>query len=469
MSGTISGSHVIDKLAAQAIQFAGKKGIDYLVNAAEAYATGNRKSAKRVSPPMPTSFRKRRRKTGPKRRRGVSSKHRFFTSGIAGGAFKKPRSGKRGRKARTAKPTTFRKRGSELKYEIGGVLGDPDCVYIGHSTNGGEFWLDMFCRNVVRDLFGMKGTYFADWNQQWTDNMTFEVRYKDGVTNSVSTTLSWTSNDSLINFDQTYLGLAYEMKKRIQDAFRADAALGRYHEIPVFDHFKLLNVADVEAWIRATDYYHVFKVESTLVLQNRSLANDDAGADPVRTLVTDISNNPLIGRQYIGTQNGFTPKVRETLGQLPANYQPFHPQYDKPVILSQAQYTLTDTLAKPPPGSFFKNCKKSNRVQLNPGQLKKSYLRTSLKLSCQRFNNLFYHAWIIDATDDYQRLPKGHCAMFGFEKLLNSRVDEPSISIAWELNQMYHSYGYYTKQQSAAPIVIVGENEVRPVPDPPPV
>lgn len=411
---------------------------------------------------------KRRASSVPTRKRASSSapfgnpsgRKPYFTHGKAAKRFKK---------ARRVKRSKYRKLGSEFRYEIGGVLEDNQCVYVGHSTTGGEHWIEMFCRNIVRDLYRMKGTEFASWEQDWIDNMEWRIIYFLDIDSTTSeSVISFQNNDST-SFGTTYAALAQWMGREIHDRFKADHAVdANIHKVPQFKEFLILNGVDVEARIRAGDYYHTFCVESTLLLQNRSLATAST-VDPTRYLVNDVSNNPLIGRQYIGKGAGFYPKRRED-PQL--NYQSFFPDLTEGVILAESAHNMPDDTQKPVPGTYFKNCKKSSRVTLNPGAIKKHFLKTMLRMSCQRFNARFLNAWLtysLGTTPPIQKaiqLNVGNCAMFGLEKLLNSRRDEGLVSVAWELNQTFKCYGHYNKYASTAPITSVGSVETRPTPDP---
>jgi len=167
-----------------------------------------------------------------------------------------------------------------------------------------------------------------------------------------------------------------------------------------------------------------------------SVIVDDA--DYEEEVFNDITTIPLIGKIYTATKwaTGLSIASR---GATNAAYKPFQVIGDYGLIDVGSSETPNQSqllLQKPPPAWFFSSTKGAN-VRIDPGEIKKSYVKFKATMSLNNF--LIKCPTIMGSSEiSIQIVPFGKCEVIGLEKMLDSRDETSSkISLGYELNQVY--------------------------------
>lgn len=398
-----------------------------------------------------------------------STMGRYFTYGRAG-KFKK--------RIKAARPSTHSKLGSVKEIEIGGTVSSrvgtqPEderrITYLGHTTfDELEIWFSMV-RAMVRRLIAKDGSNFNNWNDvaPYTAATAWRFDYRTGVYDATTEFEQYTAT-----VGQTYEQIATGCAKRWA---RAQGGAD-YHIIPLKLYLFKTGDAAPTVKIDLQGAAIAFDIKSRMVIQNRSLGSVvDADSD----VVTDVSNNPVKGRRYFSSSNGL--RMRTTTGAQPGR-TPNLPANGGDEELAGYSNTLETLLVggtpngiirvtpsepefrKPPPSSVFSNCRLTGAVKLNPGQIKTSYLKFSQNVYLTTFFMKFgRHLYDIKVFFDDELVPlvrKHYCNLasaevFAFEKMLDSRVDEPTISLGYEVHYSIASTLYTKNNTATIPIVDV--------------
>lgn len=378
-------------------------------------------SARRTVKVRKRLFKLKKKKTGP----GAS-----FTQGSIGKPFSKSLG-----KVTLAKAA---RSGAISKYETGGTISDPNCVYIGHSTCFVDEIVKQFARCVIKELMQQQGKGFAMWQETYplltNDYLHFDY-YQDA-----STTTIITPGATLITPGDSFFNIANALVSVIQTAFSQPDA----HVLRRIWWTTVSATGNRVAQVNCKDFKMDYNIASTLTLQNITLAGSVADPDDNRNA---ISNNPVQGYQYSAKGNTFIPRARLS-GDV--SYLPFRPAYNKGSFTNTAAASIPEVLVEPPTGSFFKRCTRSGKVKILPGEMKKSMIYTSKKMSVENLFYVFKEYLAAPATYDVKF---GETRMFGLEKMLNSRTSENSVNVAWELDQTITCAYKYKEKTYTAPLV----------------
>lgn len=426
-----------------AAAYGAQQAIDYMFGGGD----GNGGGGGRRSPAyMSTAGRRSRRVPGIKRRRTASKMGRRVRRRVV---LRRRRYKSRGRSVNTVgrrrvrrtrgvKAGRYSKIGAVRKFEHGGVVSDPNTVFIGHASVATNEVLQTFCYAIARALLLRVGIDFKEWDEPinnpataWTVFMFFFQAPNDTTENFLSNT--WGNG-------QTAKELAGIIRVFL------NTWTSSTHQITKFLMQDSGNVTNAKVDI--TNSYVDVSLHSRLTIQNRTAADTGTSGDNRN----DISNNPLIGRLYQKKGNFFVPNYRFN-GDL--SYASFCANPNSGVIATNATDSLPDSGRKPPPASFF-GASYARGVRVTPGQMMSNVLVTKKVMKMETFLsimakyiNLYSSAPIVN---DFFWL--GSCAMFGLEKQLNSRVDEPTISVGYELNQVM-SMIVTSNRSGAAPDITI--------------
>ena len=96
-------------------------------------------------------------------------------------------------------------------------------------------------------------------------------------------------------------------------------------------------------------------------------------------------------------------------------------------------------LIRPPSVSALLYTSKCRRVRLGPGVLKKGHLHLERSINLNRFIRS-WRAVLNQTTSTSVRVSLGKFEVYSMEKMCNTRVSEPDISLGFELNQTYRAY-----------------------------
>lgn len=375
-----------------------------------------------------------------------------------------------GRFKRKQKPRGSRAsfRGATLSTEAGGIAVGSDLVCIGHTTFPVEKTLRQACRALVRTLAIKASWQFTSWDSFPPSAGSFAI-----VLSSFDSANDASAGESVtpvLSSANSYESCANELYLVL--AQRLGTAAGGDQNVQ-FDQCNLIEVTAAGpppsgvslATIRMRSYKLHFHNKSCITLQNRTLSDGNDGQHTVNgqnDLTTDISANPLYGRSYLvkgnyvkfrdraASESGFVPLIPSTtVGAFARGYG------DSSGFNQTNDGVQGAVMQKIPPPSVFTNLKKVGKVVLNPGRVKKGVIRSTMTVT---WNSLFAQAqnvFLRNFTNSNLRYQHklGLTEMFCFEKMLNSRVQEPVIAIAWELNQYLSCYGTYSDAIPTAPIV----------------
>ena len=161
-------------------------------------------------------------------------------------------------------------------------------------------------------------------------------------------------------------------------------------------------------------------VESELKYQNRTLSLSGSGSTDL------VDTNPLCGRAYAGTGSGTdTVSHRRLLGS--ALYA------DNTGMITYGG-TLSGTFREPPPAKDFINVKSSSKISIAPGEIQTHKLHYRVKMYVNTVMRIFLGG---PTAQSRPAEPFGKFAIIGLERALYDQVEEPIVTIAFELNQSF--------------------------------
>lgn len=325
--------------------------------------------------------------------------------------------------------------------EKGGIQADPSAVYIGHGLANTEF-IKAICRTIVHILYKKAGVDFNDFRDIPENNVTdavfFVLRSRLRLTQTV--------------YDETTIQPALSssfgtMADNLTTQFLA--TLDNTRE-PFDIKLTTLNT-DEDQTIATMLFKEVtfhFKVVSTLKLQNTTIAAS-TGTD--NDLNSHVSANPLVGKLYTRNSSGFDPRFR--IPGAVTNYKHF--LVNAGLIQANSTFSANVGTKKPPPGSFFGA--KAVAKMWEPGQItvdkmQWEYHGTYDKI-LQQFGNVL-------TTSVVSNNKMAHSRMYGMEKLVDTRTNEPNITVGFELVQEFYSGGTLHKIRFKNPFLDVNDTAI---------
>lgn len=345
----------------------------------------------------------------------------FRTSGVYGGRFR--------RTGRVVKDV-YAERGAVFLSEFGGTRSSSEVVTIGHSTCALQWVMLTWVRALVRRLFNMTGNYFDDFgNSVFTSISEYRISYGYGTVNTQGgvASLAFTTFD----FDGgiTFNQLSDRLMSLVLRDLQSVNGIGFVAEINLID--RNTGVDRVMARLPLNDMDFLFKIVSTLTVQNRTLAL--SGVDTAES--TNVTNNPLYGHSYYTSKANYLAKDDNNLRDVTCDMNIG--------VLNQPAIGTIGEIVRP--GYNFENCRRSGRQMIQPGKIRKSSLVSYWKFEANKFFMVFSDA--INACNvtnaglpnwnvswNVCRVGVGKTMLFGFEKMLDSRSEGDTISIGWELN-----------------------------------
>ena len=367
-----------------------------------------------------------------------------------------------------AKLSKAQKYGCVRKIELGGLVEDPDCVYVGHNTQPGIELVKMWARAITRALLRKAGMGCTAWEQPipfastTTDNsqMTLKVFYRQNG-GSVNTTMPVTSGGDTEATPQiaitplsTMRNISTSLYGQFQNIIGADrdAILTRI-ELHTSDP----SVA-VAKFTCGSSRVH-FRVHSKLVIQNRTRAGPTENL--ATELVNDVTNNPLVGYRYGTKGTGFRVRNISAATDPDSNNQVgtgFFGNNSTGLITARSQSTNILPSKKPLYGSDFQGRVTVNKIQVLPGGIRTDTLNDSRSYSFNymwtRFKEDTSKATTGNAQSGREYFYQGKCSMVGLEKLCNTRdANEPDVVLGYELTKTYHMYVTGTETKMCLPLV----------------
>lgn len=345
------------------------------------------------------------------------------------------------RKARKYTFSKLRTKGTQTVIEAGSVVTSTDAVYIGHAVPISALFTEI-CRAITKRIFQKAGHRILSMGDKIQD---------DSVTYLVSPCqfvlqLRRIVNDPVQNVtlplgaDITYNDAAEVLRLEFLDLYsdstatRDNILLDELFLVPNDSTNNPIRMATARLWLGSMQLH--MGVSSKLQLQNRTLASSGGTADESNML--DVANNPLDGKVYSGSGN--MPSIKFSNQIVGVLTDDFSCNRNSGVIDCDPSLSNNYTnemlliLKRPPSGYAFNHVTKCANVTLSPGAIKKSFFQYSRRINLQTFMQIMHSDLLYIAQGLNHRNSIGKFNMYGFQKRCNTRVDEPSISIGYELN-----------------------------------
>lgn len=363
----------------------------------------------------------------PQRRRQANRKTSYNTRGHLG----------RIRTTRSiSKSNDFQKYGTVGNVEIGGTLNDDEVVYVGHHTTPPVEMIKAFCRAIMRRVAQdgkMDFTAFSsavDLFPFTANTMEWFIEYNLGAAGGGSTVIQTPILITAAFPDYEFLSaqLAQWLWAIVDNNEKIEIRKISLRSTAVTPRTILSE-------IRGKDVSVKFYCSSKLAIQNRTVASN--AVDNVES--TNVANNPLVGFAYEGPGNCMRPRTNNsdtTFSSSIANM--------KQGLLTTSSAQLgpatgpTDVYKKPLPPNSFANVKKSAKFTLTPGQIKTSFIKSSMHMPMNTFLAKMYDSLsaytVVPASSDRKVLTMGKFKAHSMEKYLDSRLTANPVSIAYQLD-----------------------------------
>lgn len=381
------------------------------------------------------------------KRQLVSASNSTTRSGKIGGRrYRRSVTGKYGGRfgsGKRVKKDPFQK-GIIYRYEQGGtssVAGTPatnaQSLVLGHSTSTPANQLLLACCMITKELAKQAGQQIESWDDKIqvadaTDKFTLFV-----WDNLSSTTRTFQDTTPVLG--KTFWNIAVSLRDAIY-AVVSDTAI----RVPIFEKVIYGSGAGVSpryAQVNLQQFKLTFEGKSYMKLQNISLSGD--GEDKA----DDITNNPLEGRMYESSCNGFYPRWKqfEPVGTMP--YVEFTTDPDIGVMNLNSVLSPNQNIQEPPLAYHFKKCKFSTKVKIEPGEIKESKIISRNQLSFQGMMAVFFY-WIrkVSLPPNQELVNFGKTKMYILEKALHNRVETTPVSVDWQIDTTLKAYYTYSPQ-----------------------
>lgn len=311
--------------------------------------------------------------------------------------------------------------------EIGGEKTGADCVYVGHGPPIYEICICVF-ESMIRKVLGNHGIrlssserpIFPDlpaattgaylyFHVQFDEAGDF-VRIQADVDNAMTIHL--------------LAGVLFEELTDAMTSARTQVCIKNGNLSLVTGTTQVANLANVDFEKASVN----LMVNSQMTIQNRTPGD---GASDLSS--TDITHNPLDGKVYeisgnmlnggVGTFRYPTILANINNGSMDYNY------------VSGA--LVNPSFKRPPTVSSIKNCQRSAKVSLAPGQIRKSLVKFSRRMSLDKFFQTMFEFIQESGSIAYKfvRTPLGRCKVYGFEKRCRTGTGTGNdITVGYEVN-----------------------------------
>jgi len=414
---------------------------------AVAYAGRKRKSN------APQVISNKRRTYGNNVQTQASGGGRATYSGSSGYAGKFNRRTKRRRRRykkkvkRVMTLSQIKSKGIYSTFEGIGQVNDPDCVYIGYMAYSPDNMLENLSIALVKCLFAKAGTKITNMNDiipaisATANDIAVYIMQDD---QAVYAAQSFSSGAS------TYGSIALWMKSQLLIVAREDNANAAINVLNIKSIKLFMPVIDgvltPQAVIHIDDMTVHVASYNQLKIQNRSASADSSESTDV------VSNNPLCGKVYDFSTQPRT--IVDGLGDL-MEFTSLSGQ----LLLRAAQFTaagVVSEMKEPPSGRIFCNTTKTDKVYLQPGQIKE----TTMYYSKQSPLIKFLKGLPLRRSGDGTKITFTNCPtqIVALEDVINFN-ESNKITCAYELNRQEGIYltekkkavtigGYYTSTLS---------------------
>lgn len=334
-------------------------------------------------------------------------------------------------------------RGSSFYYEYQGVATNSSDqkypVCIGHSIAYINT-IHVVCYALIQLLFKRAGFNIVNWKDPiylhggtTTSTRSLRIQWNYSLSSEAASTTS--------NFDQNttgnYLDVATNFLNQVLGAITktTDNVANfniNYIEMLYFNDDAATSSGNIQVFrLNGADIVLDMCMKSVMKMQNRT--NSTTEVDHLDDSALNIDRNPLVGRSFDSTGNGF--KVRYA-SSAPGSHK-FTGDVSNGVISvvlpgDTAPTAVDEDFVKPPVPNVFANCKKFANVRLNPGQIRTSVLMYKKKMTLTTFLRLMTNMIKFSSDSEAPWVGLGYSRAFFFEKVLNTGVNEPAIDVGYQ-------------------------------------
>jgi len=428
------------------------------VDAAIKYGPAAYEAAKTYGPPSVRAVKAVYRKfaTG-KRRRGPRGPWAYRRGPLSQGRMQRPRMRGiyKGRfRRRTSRRTNpYYSKGYHARHECGGTVEDASASYISLGATpvrgfveavGGSLWKVIW----EREWHNMIDSWENAITRSTSDNFAWLIIYKTSQDGVLSSTQS-----AVINGGQTHLQMAAALMDVIMSIMNSNVYF-ELVELEVY-HRRDLTVDDYinQLRVKAIDFRFYFNCKGHVKCQNRTLA---ATGTADESSMLDVANNPLEGKIYRGTGTVISMKHQQNTAGGNANF--YNRVADGVGVLASASQNMPGLMTKCPPYHALQHMKSSKNVRLGPGMIKSEYVSWKGSFTFRSFIKFFYE-WLRSGSslNTGAAFPNVHIpvVIIGMERMLDSRLAEPSVALSYQADHEVQVICNYTKTNFSVPRVVL--------------
>jgi len=345
-------------------------------------------------------------KSGAKKKfKGRSKAYNNTSTGVYAGKFKK------GGKVKNTLETSCSKLGLVKYTETDGSMADPHAAYFVHSTFSSETMAYTLMGTLFRKLFLKAGHRINDIEEELplfdvdnSDGFKIKAEWYDVLHDPFHQEFITSDNENFQNLLQNWNDFRNRLKAVVEgNAVYVLAKLHIYQSDRngVATNWRLASTLHVE-----NEVLTLFG-KSTLTIQNRT-KGDLAGTD---ASLERVDNQPLSGQKYYFS-TGY-PRLKASSGK---NID-FSCIPESGLRLIRSGIFANIGYQNMPEPQVFKNLKSSDKLLLQPGQIKKS---TIFYKKTGKFNEVLYAMAPKRKIGENVIGTLGRCEMLGFEELLRT-------------------------------------------------
>jgi len=318
-------------------------------------------------------------------------------------------------------------KGVTSNFETGSVIGDQDCLYIGHGTGPRERLFEVAFQCILKLLCIKMNVRIKDFYDRM-DAVGFNVG------DSISIYYSSTPI-STITSTFTYVLLAAPTFQNVVNAFKtwAESTINSSDIMPLRFEYSPGTANLQFASVDISELMLHYDIKSSLKIQNRSI--NSAGNDEA----DEVDNVPLYGKSIGGSGTGVAAKFPSST--TPAN-----------IVIARttgliSKVALDDNAKEPLSGYFWPKSSQEGKVHLDPGVIKTSVLSTKRNISLKYMFRLFASA--IGSTSPITSF--GRYRFFELEKMIDTGT-VINLLVAYELNTSISCFATTKYNWSTAPL-----------------
>lgn len=320
-------------------------------------------------------------------------------------------------------------RGALINVEHGGLLTDPYCVYVGHSSMPTNTVFESVVRSLIKSLFLRAGTRVPSWDSGPGYNGNIVIDYYAAANTAtisqltVAFTNSQAYNTILGNVFTSLTSLTENAELMSMSIVSVDADAVQRNPIVS------INLRNSQVTV---------KVKSSFKIQNRSKNALGSEAD-------DVDNVPLYGKSYEGKGTSIRNRDRNRGTSAAFTGHVTHGTVEIGAASLDPATTNWKIYQEPPEPGAFENCRKYGKVKLDPGEIKTSVITSYKRMSPTGWLRLFLEQ---GTSGSYRRYYIGSTKLFALEKMLETaNVTPTDVVVAYEHN-LNIQVACYTKKDS---------------------